>query len=252
MAKKSEFKIPAIVFIRCIVFLFILWLLFWMYSQLRDFLNNAPIFNVKNVEVEQSIKFIDDRPLKALKGQNILSIDLKRIHEQIANRYPQISQLRIIRQFPDTIMVLAKKRDILFQVQVRKKYLVVDTQGVTMFYSASPLACPLVLGVPLEKKRIVMGTVSTSKELNTVVDLFEQFKIHPHTSRLKVLTVQAENLSKIELMVMPNIQIIIDQEDLPAKVDRLEVLFKNGKVNWSLVKYIDVRFKEPIINETGP
>ncbi len=206
------------------------------------------MFNVKNVFVDQSIKFIDDRPLKALKGQNIFSIDLRKLHRQIANRYPQIAQLRIIRQLPDTIMVLAKKRNILLQIQAHNKYLVVDTEGVIMFYVAAPLPFPLVRGIPLERSRIVLGTVSSIKELNLIVELFKQLKAHPHTSRLKVLTVEASNLSKIELTVMPNIQIIIDQDDLASKVDMLEILFQNGKINWGQVKYIDIRFKEPIIN----
>jgi hypothetical protein len=51
---------------------------------------------------------------------------------------------------------------------------------------------------------------------------------------------------------MPNIQIMIDQDQLTDKVDMLEILFQNGKINWGQVKYIDIRFKEPIIKENTP
>ncbi|MEI7998603.1 MAG: FtsQ-type POTRA domain-containing protein [Candidatus Omnitrophota bacterium] len=252
MVKKSNVKIPAIVIIRLIVFLFIGCIFFWLYSRTVDFLTESVMFNVKDVLVDQSISFIDSRPLKALKAQNIFSVDLGKLHRQISSRYPQISQLRVERQLPDTIKVLAKKRDILLQVQALNKYLAVDTEGVTMFYTTEALSFPLVRGVSLNKDKIVMGTVSSIKELNLVVQLFKQLKSHPQSSRLKVVTVDVGNLSKIELMVLPNIQIIIDQEDLNAKLDRLEILFQNGKINWNLVKYIDVRFKEPIINEKTP
>lgn len=210
------------------------------------------MFNVKEVMVDQSISFIDHSPLKELKGQNIFSIDLTKLHKQISNQYPQIAQLRVVRIMPDTIKVLAKKRDILLQLQVRNKFLIVDTEGVTMFYTATPVPFPVIKGLPLDKIKIVLGTPSNVKELNLVVELLKQLKMHPNTSHLKVLTIDAGNLSKIQMMVMPNIQIIIDQDQLTDKVDMLEILFQNGKINWSQVKYIDIRFKEPIIKENTP
>lgn len=249
MPKKSSVNIPTIAVIRTIVFIFIAFVLFWMYSTTRDFLYHAPMFNVKDVFVDQSISFIDRRSLKELVGQNIFSIDLTKVHKQIANQYPQISQLRIVRQLPDTIMVLAKKREILLQVQVRGKFLIVDTEGVTMFYTATPLPFPSVKGISLDKMKIVLGAPSNIKELNLVVELLKQLKSHPNTSRLKIMAIDAGNLSKIQLLVHPNIQIIIDQDQLKDKVDMLEILFQNGKINWSQVKYIDIRFKEPIIKE---
>ncbi len=248
MPKKSSVKIPAIAIIRLIVFLFIGFVLFSIYSRTRDFLTNDPMFDVKDVLVDQSIRFIDERPLKALKGENIFSIDLKRLHRQIVHQYPQIAQLRIVRQLPNTIKVLAKKRDILLQVQTKGKYLIVDTEGVTMFYTGQPLSVPLVRGVPIERRQVVLGTASSMKELNLVVNLFHQLKSHPYTSRLRVLSVEAGNLSKVAFTVMPNIQIIIDEDDLAAQVNMLEILLQNGKVNWGQVKYIDIRFREPIIN----
>ncbi len=252
MPKKSNVKIPTIVVIRLIVFLFIGVIIFGIYSRTAKFLMTAPMFDIKDVLVDQSISFIDHRPLRGLKGQNIFSIDLVKLHWQIANQYSQISQLRVVRELPDTIKILAKKRDILLQVAAHNKFLIVDTEGVTMFYTPSPVTFPLVKGISLERSKIILGSPSTSKELNLVVELLQELKSHPNTSRLKVISIDAGNLSKIQLLVMPNIQIIIDQDALTAKVAMLEILFQNGKINWSLVKYIDIRFKEPIINENTP
>jgi cell division septal protein FtsQ len=253
MAKKSSVNIPTIVIIRIIVFLFIGFVIFGIYSRTQRFLTHAPIFGIKEVLVDKSISFIDHRPLKDLVGQNIFTADLKRIHRNIASKYPQISQLSVVRQLPDTVKVLAKKREILLQVVVTgNKFLVVDTEGVTMFYTNAPLPFPLAKGIPLDRTKIILGGPSTIKELNLVVDLLKELKSHPNTSKLRIISVDATNLSKVKLHVKPNIYIIIDQEAFSAKVSMLEILFQNGKVNWSRVKYIDVRFKEPIINETNP
>jgi cell division septal protein FtsQ len=253
MSKKSSVNIPTIAIIRIIVFLFIGFVFFWMYNRTIEFLTTAPIFDVKQVLVDKSISFIDNRPLKELVGQNVFNVNLGKLHHQISTQYPQIAQLSVVRQLPDTIKVLAKKRELLLQVLApRNKFLIVDTEGVTMFYTASPVPFPVVKGIPLEKYKIVLGAPSTIKELNLVVDLLGQLKLHPNTSKLRVLSIDASNLSKIQMLVMPNIQIMIDQEALSAKVDMLEILFQNGKINWGQVKYIDVRFKEPIINEGVP
>ncbi|MBF0490241.1 MAG: hypothetical protein HQL15_06425 [Candidatus Omnitrophica bacterium] len=249
MPKKSDVKIPAIYIIRLIVFLFIGVILFWTYSKISTFITTSPMFDVKEVMVDQSISFIDHRPLKELKGQNIFGVDLIKLHRQIANQYPQISQLRVVRQLPDRIMVLAKKRDILLQVQWRNKYLIVDTEGVMMFYTNAPVPFPIVKGIPLEKYKITLGLPSSIKELNLVLDLIKELRSHPNTAKLRILSVEAGNASKIELLVMPNIQVIIDEDALSAKVAMLEILFQNGKINWGQVKYIDIRFKEPIIKE---
>ena len=252
MAKKSNVKIPAIAIIRLIVFLFIGFIGFWLYNQGVGFLTTSAMFDIKNVLVDQSISFIDSRPLKDLKGQNIFSVDLVQFHQRLSSQYPQISQLRVVRQMPDTIKVLAKKRDILYQVQVHNKYLIVDMEGVTMFYTSTPLPFPIIKGIPIERNKIILGTVTVVKELKLMTELLMQLRSHPRTSRLKVISIDAVNLSKIQLIAVPNIQIIIDQEDLTSKVNMLEIIFENGKINWNQVKYIDIRFKEPIINETVP
>jgi cell division septal protein FtsQ len=223
-----------------------------VYSRVLNFLNTSPLFDVKDVLIDQSISFIDSRPLKALKGQNIFGIDLVKLHRQIAGNYPQISQLRVVRQMPDIIKVLAKKREILLQVEIHSKFLIVDMEGVTMFYTPTPLPYPLIKGIPLARNKIVLGAPTTNKELKLIIELLAQLRSHPRTSRLKLLKIDAGNLSKIQLLVMPNLQIIIDQDDLSAKVRMLEILFENNKINWNHVKYIDIRFKEPIINETVP
>ena len=252
MAKKSNIKIPAIVVIRLIVFLFIGIILFWVYGRTVDFMSKSNMFDVKIVLVDQSISFIDPQFLIGLKGQNIFSVDLNRIHKRISMQYPQIAQLRIMKQLPDTLQVLAKQRDILLQVQAHNKFLIVDTEGVTMFYTGASVPFPMVRGIPLQRQKIVLGEGTSIKELNLVVDLLRQLKSHAHTGRLKIVSIEAGNLSKIELTVLPNIQIIIDQEDLSSKVDMLDILLQNTKINWSHVKYVDIRFKEPIINESIP
>src|SRR5471030_2038553 len=111
MTKKSKVNISRIAVIRIIVFLFIGFTLFTGYVNAVDFLTSSPLFEVKDVMIDKSIQFIDLRALKDLKGANIFKIDIGKIDRQVAQQYPYIAELRVLRQLPDRILVLAKKRE---------------------------------------------------------------------------------------------------------------------------------------------
>src|SRR5258708_5029325 len=110
MAKKSNVNIPAIQIIRIIVFLFIGFICIISYNKTIEFLTTSPLFAVRDVLIDTSIQFIDVDQLRRLKGQNIFKVDIAKLHARIKAQYPQISQLRVMRQLPDRIKVLAKKR----------------------------------------------------------------------------------------------------------------------------------------------
>ena len=103
-----------------IVFLFIGFVFFTGYVNTVEFLTSSPLFEVKDVMIDRSIQFIDLRALKDLKGSNIFKIDIKKIDRQIAQEYPYIAQLRVVRQLPDRILILAKKREPLMQIYFKK------------------------------------------------------------------------------------------------------------------------------------
>ena len=108
------------------------------------------MFEIKDVMIDRSIGFIDLRALKDLKGTNIFKVDIKKIDRQIAQRYPYIAQLRVVRQLPDRILILAKKREPLMQIYYKKKYLLLDTEGVALYYTlAACCSCRRCTGFPL-------------------------------------------------------------------------------------------------------
>ncbi len=233
--------------IRVIVFLFIGFVFFTGYINTVEFLTNSPLFEVKDVMIDQSIRFIDQRALKDLIGTNIFKIDIKKIDRQIARQYPYIAQLRVVRQLPDRILVLAKKREPLMQIYFKKKYLIVDAQGVALYYTLESAGLPQVYGIPLERDWLFLGGHIRGQELNKVVDILNIFKASPYLRRWCIHAVQAGNLSKIDLLVGENMHVILDQEDTQDKIELLQMLISANKIDLNQVKYIDLRFKEPVI-----
>jgi cell division septal protein FtsQ len=247
MAKKSSVNISRIAVIRVIVFLFIGFILFTGYVNAVEFLTSSPLFEIKDVMIDRSIGFIDLRSLKDLKGNNIFKVDIKKIDRQIAERYPYIAQLRVVRQLPDRILILAKKREPLMQIYYRKKYLILDTEGVALYYTLQQNVLPQVYGIPIEHDWLFLGKHIRGPALSKVVDILNMFKSSPYLRRWRIHTVQADNLSKIDLLVGENMHVILDQEDTQDKIELLQMLISANKINLGQVKYIDLRFKEPVI-----
>jgi len=247
MAKKSSVNISRIAVIRVIVFLFIGFVIFTGYVNAVEFLTSSPLFEIKEVMIDRSIQFIDQRVLKDLKGTNIFKVDIKKIDRQIAQRYPYIAQLRVVRQLPDRILVLAKKREPLMQVYFKKKYLLLDTEGVALYYILQAADLPQVSGIPLERNGLFLGGHIRSQELNKTVDILNMFKQSAYLRRWRIHAVQAGNLSKIDLLVGENMHVILDQEDTQDKIELLQMLISSNKIDLNKVKYIDLRFKEPVI-----
>ena len=208
------------------------------------------MFEVKEVMVDRSIQFIDLRALKDLKGTNIFKVDIKKVDSQIATTYPYIAQLRVVRQLPNRILILAKKREPLMQVYFKKKYLILDTQGVALYYVLQPALLPQVYGIPLDRNWLFLGGHIRGPELSKVVDILNMFKQSPYLKRWRIHAVQVGNLSKIDLSIGENMHVILDQEDTQDKIELLQMLISSNKIDLNKVKYIDLRFKEPVIANT--
>jgi cell division septal protein FtsQ len=246
MARKPSVNISRIMVIRLIVFLFIGFVFFTGYVNAVEFLTSSPLFEVKDVMIDRSIQFIDLRSLKDLKGKNIFKVDMKKIDRQLAAAYPYIAQLRVVRQLPNRVLILAKKREPLMQIYYKNKYLLLDTEGVALYFTLAPADLPQVYGIPLEHGLFLGGHIR-GPELSKAVDILNSFKDSPYLKRWRIHAVQAGNLSKIDLLVGENMHVILDQDDTQDKIILLQMLISANKIDLNQVKYIDLRFKEPVI-----
>ena len=149
---------------------------------------------------------------------------------------------------PDRILVLAKKREPLMQIYFRKKYLIVDTQGVALYYTLQPADLPQVYGIPLERDWLFLGRAIRGQEINKVVDILNMFQGVPvfkpmaHSRRAG-----GQSLEDRLRLVGENMHVILDQEDTQDKIELLQMLISANKIDLNKVKYIDLRFKEPVI-----
>ncbi|MDE2028904.1 MAG: cell division protein FtsQ, partial [Candidatus Omnitrophica bacterium] len=131
-------------------------------------------------------------------------------------------------------------------------YLQLDTEGVALYYTLQPAEVPLVFGVPVDNSLFLGGTVRGAS-LKKVVKILNIFKRSPYLKRWRIHAVQAGNLAKIDLSVGESMHVILDQDNTEEKIGLLQMLVASNKLDLNKVKYIDLRFHEPIIanNEEG-
>jgi len=238
--------------IRVIVFLFLGLIGFVGFSKAQDMLLRSEMFSIHDVYVEKSIEFIDKSQLIALKGKNIFSVDLEQMHRRILKQYPQISQLHIVKELPDNIKILAKKRDPVFALILKGKYLLVDREGVAMYYVDKPVGLPVVYGVTGSSVKITLGARIKFQLVQEALNILSAFKSHPQVARLKVTDMDLGNASRLTITCAGGFKVLLDKENYVAKLDMLEMLLVGRKVDFNTVKYVDLRFNEPVLGENIP
>jgi cell division septal protein FtsQ len=247
---KRKIDIPAVYLRNGILTLFVLFLALVIYRHCADFLRSSPLFAIKAVTSTPDVQFVQPRVLRELQGRNIFAVDLKHMHNEIRMLYPQIYDLRIERRFPDTIHVVAKKRDAYAQVLVKQNYLTIDNDATVIFADKKPLPqMVLIKNGKLEKYKIFLGTKLDTPEVLGGLDLIQAFKSNPGLSKYPISDVDVANLSKITFSIGPELQVIVDRDDMAKKLDMLAFLIAQKKLNFLEVKYIDLRFKEPIVGK---
>ena len=241
-----------IVVIRTIVFLIIGLTCFVTYTKAQDMLLHNELFTVHDIFVEKSIEFIDRNQLLVLKGRNIFTVDLVKMHRRIKAQYPQIAQLHIVKELPDHVKILAKKRDAVFAFVLKGKFLLVDKEMVAMYYVDRPGDLPMVYGPVGTGFRITLGAAITAGYVSDALNIINAFRAHPQIARFKLTDIDLSNVSRYSISCVGGFKVLLDKENYAVKLDILETLLAQRKIDFNTAKYVDLRFNEPVLGENAP
>lgn len=208
---------------------------------------NADYFKVKIISIDPALQSISRRDLKYVLGNNILFLDLKAIEKDLLRKYPFVSQLKIVKHFPNQISIEAKQRFAVLQIKGSRGYYVVDTSGVVMaIASEQNPALPVALGLDYPG-RLVLGKTLSTRKTDWALRIAAVFSMIPELSSYPLASVDVGNLFKIELTLTNNLRVIMDDERVEERLTVLGKMLSRGNLNLSRIKYIDLRFKEPVL-----
>jgi len=220
-----------------------------LYYQTVNFMYQSKYFKIKAVELESSLSFIRKKDLEKIKGKSIFSIDIAKIQKKLSYKYPQVSQLSVKRQFPDTIILEAKERMPFAQLMVKAKTLILDDYGVVLSsISRQNDMLPRIEGFSVNSS-YKLGMPLRGKDVHVALRVLRKFQENNLFSTYRVSLINVENLSQINLQLSNQLNIIVDQDRISEKIEMLGHLLSRGKIDIKETKYIDLRFKEPILGK---
>ncbi len=240
------FKIAIILFIISASFL----LGVFLYKGVSDYLLDSRRFAVKKIVIDPTLQFIQKDDLMNLRGKNIFQVNLNSVERTLLTKYPEISELKVEKRFPDQIHLVAKKRVRLAQFLFKDSFLVLDDEGVVLDKSdKADKDLPAIEGLKLANPSINLGARLKGAELKAALKIIRAFRENATLSSYQVLRLEVGQLSKIFLHLDKDVKAIIDDQKINYKVKVLGVVLTQGNLDLNEVNYIDLRFKEPIIGK---
>ncbi len=251
MARKKKIKIPFHILKYPLFILLILGVSFLIYKGLSNLVVGADYFRIKSVQYDSSLQFIDRADIGRLKGTSIFEVDIKEVQKRLQRKYPQASDLRVLRKFPNHILIKAKKRLPSAQIKFKNTIFTIDETGLIVSTSSKMIKkLPLITGIRtvLDHKRL--GDQLLERDIHSALDVIEIFQKNVSlSSQYEILSIDVNNLSKITMMLSNNLNVIIDLDKISYKMKTLSVVLTQGQLKLEEIKYLDLRFKEPIIGK---
>ena len=253
---KVNFRVRFLVFI-----LIILLALLFILGYIWRILSTADYFQVRDVTVNQ----VSNIDLSYLKGKNIFRLNLPGESANIARFCPDCSRVRLARIIPNRIFVEFIKRRPIALIKLYR-YFAVDADGVIFYSSLQPQdsGLPVILGLETKIFGPKVGNRYDNKELSVALlilkeagknRLFRDYKIQKvNVTGIDNITIQIPILQGQDTYAnwkTPDkeefLEIKIGQGDIGDKVAIMAGLINQEKRNLNNIKYIDLRFKEPVI-----
>jgi cell division septal protein FtsQ len=202
------------------------------------------------VVVAPALQFIDHRDLQGLIGRNIFDVDLAALRRKLSRKYPQASSLRVLRLFPDRISVAAKQRLPFTQMRVDAGAVILDDEGVVLsLVDAVDKNLPMITGKVLAGQEVVRGLPLKGEDIQVALKIMSDFYGDSSFSSYTISEINIENLSKIYFSLSNGLEVFIDRGRVSHKLKVLSVVLSREELDPRHVKYVDLRFKEPVIGK---
>lgn len=257
--RKPKFRFPfKPVIISAIIFL----ALGLIAGYIWDILRNSEYFRIKDVVTKDS-QFVD---LSYLVGRNIFSVDLKRESGYILDSYPNYQKIRLIRVLPNRIFVDLIERSPVALVKLYK-YFALDNEG-TLFYPEGELQgldLPVIVGLETRIFGAKPGKKYNLKEVMLALSIIREVKANRILKNCKIRKIDVSSAANASLFIPFKVkapanfanqppqdfesllEVKLGEDNIRDKIILLGGLLLQTKNDLANMRYIDLRFKEPVI-----
>ena len=204
------------------------------------------LFRIQKINILESNKYQKDSLLNSLtldvKKQNIILFKKNNLENRIKNHFPQIKNLELKKQLPQTLVIKYDKFEklaYLEQTELETSYFTINETGLIEKTDIKPIELPKII---LEGIRLEEGMqIITPEKLNFIVDSINHLK-----KELEVNTTEIKYLPKAQethLITDNGTKIWLDMTyDYKQQLNKLK--FAKPHINLqNKYQYIDLRIK---------
>ncbi len=193
-----------------------------------------------NVSIEPFIK-------NYIKGKSLVNLDIKKIYRTIIKMHPEYKDVKVIKEFPQSLRIDVSLRMPVVQLHTTNFYLL-DKDGVVISMSESN-HFPQIMLIEMENSNIIfpVGLPVKEQRLALAFKLMARLKEHKFLKKFLIKTINV-SYPEANYFTMNNTHVIIGNDDYTRKLYILEnLLNKELNGNISSVEYIDLRNKKAYV-----
>lgn len=218
-------------------------LLLYFFQLLKD----TDYFSIKEVmtNAEKPLDFSE------LEGRNIFALNLKKITQQLSSAYPHYKKIRLIRVLPDKLYADFIRRHPLASLKLERYYCI--DEDFVLFAGCAALDLPQICGLEKKLGGCRPGQRCNFLELAIAFNIIKEKELNPFLKDYKIRKIYLANAGNNTFFLESLqgnsrwIEVKIGREKFREKLGILSgILFELGK-DLSRIKYIDLRFSEPVI-----
>jgi len=218
---------------------------------------DSDLFNVKGLDV----RFYDDKNVlrrefsggiedKHVLGANIFLVDLNDLKKRIESDHPELRDIVIRRALPDRLIVQARQRMAVAQVYGDRLYFI-DKDGVFLPYANNPAErnIPLISGIRVAGP--ARNSTVQKEKIRKALFLIDALSANKKLSKCQIKTVDIADSRNISFFLSAKdaekVEIKIGDGEFNKRLDVLATILEQLGQDIERVKYIDLRFEDPIV-----
>ena len=240
----------------CVLFLVVYALSVMLSRSLR----NLEYFKIKEILVSEG----SADNFSYLKGRAIFAVDLCKESRSIARQFPAYKKVRIIRIFPHQLYVDFIKRNPVAYIKLYR-YFYVDDEGMLLDVPIQPQTpeLPVIEGLETKIFGARAGTQYRLPELAGALQILKEVSSGRLTPHLAISKIDAPNVTNLAFFMAAEdkpvaikhsrpdgslgLEVKLGSAGIEQKMDMLKGILAQLKDELWNIKYIDLRFREPVI-----
>ncbi len=182
-------------------------------------------------------------------GTNLWKLDLRALADDLHGQRPSLKAVRVTRRPPNTIVIDTVPRVPIAQVQLRAWH-PVDAEGFVLPEGDPDGVTGLIRlhGVSTGQEPLRAGVVNRGERLNLALRVAERVRRGPGTLPAEIAAVDVAHPRDIRLTMAGGTEVRCGAfDELETHLSRLRATLKVLAQRPMRVRYIDVRFDEPVI-----